>query len=380
MNPYSILSCDFTEQQWVDQVTKDFDHDDGSGSHDDLSDVPVCVFSVPKETSRFKPEAYVPLAIALGPYHHFETHLYQMERFKVAAVRAILSPDQVLSFESLVINRLVEKEPVIRACYHKYINLHGDTLAWIFAIDGLFLIGLFAYYLDISTLMPKKLLHDRVLCRDVMVLENQIPLYLLDEIWKDLRLSSTFRSLQDRNVEQRELIAMMRKFCEVHSPLELSKDLDHLVSTRYLHLLDLMYHLIVNNQDTREPPPVAVIRNMDNDDGIKTIAKEDNITENDLEEIIEMGLRLGMKGKADRPIEVIKNIPWEKISNLLGLKPSRPNKENVDDPPVVIEIDIPSASSLTKHAQISFEPINGGIKNTKFDDKQSDTTSSDYHT
>ncbi|KAK9078803.1 hypothetical protein SSX86_002861 [Deinandra increscens subsp. villosa] len=332
MNPYSILSCDFTEQQWVDQVTKDFDHDDGSGSHDDLSDVPVCVFSVPKETSRFKPEAYVPLAIALGPYHHFETHLYQMERFKVAAVRAILSPDQVLSFESLVINRLVEKEPVIRACYHKYINLHGDTLAWIFAIDGLFLIGLFAYYLDISTLMPKKLLHDRVLCRDVMVLENQIPLYLLDEIWKDLRLSSTFRSLQDRNVEQRELIAMMRKFCEI-----------------------------------REPPPVAVIRNMDNDDGIKTIAKEDNITENDLEEIIEMGLRLGMKGKADRPIEVIKNIPWEKISNLLGLKPSRPNKENVDDPPVVIEIDIPSASSLTKHAQISFEPINGGIKNTKFD-------------
>ncbi|KAL8189581.1 hypothetical protein R6Q57_029147 [Mikania cordata] len=364
MDTKAILSDDFNEQQWVDQISKNFDDEGG----DDISDVPVSVFSVPKATTRFKPEAYVPVAIALGPYHHFESRLYQMERFKVAAVKTILSMDQVSSFESLVINRLVEKEPMIRACYHKYINLHDDTLAWIFAIDGLFLIGLFTQYVDISTLMPKKLINNGVLYRDVMVLENQIPMYLLDEIWKALRLSSTF---QDKNGD-RELISMMRKFCEAHSPLQLAKDFNNRVERRYLHLLDLMYHLIVNNQDTPEPLEVVVLQDDnddDDDDGNDNdtkIGKEDHLKEN-LEEVMEMGLRLGMKTKAERPIKVIQSIPWEKISNLLGLKVLKHDQEDDDDEPIVTEIEISSVSSLSKHAQINFSHTIGGIKDVKFD-------------
>ncbi|XP_076918020.1 putative UPF0481 protein At3g02645 [Bidens hawaiensis] len=360
MNPNSILSDDFNEQQWVDQISKNFEDEGG----DDISDIPVCVFSVPEATSRFKPEAYVPLAIALGPYHHFETRLYQMERFKVAAVKAILTPDQVLSFESLVINRLIEKEPAIRACYHKYINVQDDTLAWIFAIDGLFLIGLFTHYLDISSLMPKKLINNGVLYRDVMVLENQIPMYLLDEIWKALRLSPTNQN------SDHELISMMRKFCEVHSPLKLANDLDYNVKTGCLHLLDLMYHSIVNNQDAPQAPLGLLWE--DNDDDIKKIANadDDDIKEN-IEEVMEMGLRIGMRGKADRPIKVIKNIPWEKISNLLGLKIRKQDKEEDDDQPVVTEIEIPSVSSLSKHAQVKFRhTYGGGIKDIKFDENK----------
>ncbi|XP_076933205.1 putative UPF0481 protein At3g02645 [Bidens hawaiensis] len=362
MNSNSILSDDFNEQQWVDQVSKNFEDEGG----DDISDIPVCVFNVPKATSRFKPEAYVPLAIALGPYHHFETHLYQMERFKVAAVKAILTMDQVLAFESLVINRLIEKEPVIRACYHKYINVQDDTLAWIFAIDGLFLIGLFTHYLDISTLMPKRLKNNGVLYRDVMVLENQIPMYLLEEIYKALRLSPA-----DQNGD-RELIFMMRKFCGVHSPLKLANDLDYNVRMGCLHLLDLMYHSIVNNQDAPQAPQIGVLWE-DNDVDIKKIANgdddDDDIKEN-IEEVMEMGLRIGMRGKADRPIKVIKNIPWEKISNLLGLKTRKQDKEEDDDQPIVTEIEVPSVSSLSKHAQVKFRCTNGGIRDIKFDENK----------
>ncbi|XP_076909962.1 putative UPF0481 protein At3g02645 [Bidens hawaiensis] len=362
MNPNSILSDEFNEQQWVDQISKNFEDEGG----DNISDIPVCVFNVPKAASRFKPEAYVPLAIALGPYHHFETQLYQMERFKVAAVKAILTSDQVLSFESLVIDRLIEKEPVIRACYHKYINVQDDTLAWIFAIDCLFLIGLFTHYLDISTLMPKRLINNGVLYRDVMVLENQLPMYLLDEIWKALRLSPT-----DQNGDH-ELISMMRKFCEVHSPLKLANDLDYNVKTGCLHLLDLMYHSIVNNQDAARAPDQIGLLWEDNDVDIRKIAiddDDDDIKEN-IEEVMEMGLRIGMRGKADRPIKVIKNIPWEKISNLLGLKISKQDKEEDDDQAVVTEIEIPSVSSLSKHAQVKFRRTNGGIKDIKFDENK----------
>lgn len=125
MDLHSILNVNFSKQRWVDQISKNFNDEDGI----DVSHVPVCVFNVPKSIARFKPEAYVPQAIALGPYHHFETHLYQMERYKVAVVKAFLDPNQVHSFEHLVIDKLKKIEPMIRACYHKYLDLNGDMLA-----------------------------------------------------------------------------------------------------------------------------------------------------------------------------------------------------------------------------------------------------------
>nr|XP_043623316.1 putative UPF0481 protein At3g02645 [Erigeron canadensis] len=332
MKPGSILSKDYSEKRWVEQINKSFDDE---ADNDDVNvNVQVCVFSVPKSTSHFNPEAYVPQAIALGPYHHFESHLYQMERYKVAAVKAILSSDQVLAFESLVINRLKEKESMIRACYHKYMDLDNDTLAWIIAIDGLFLLGLFGHYVDIAPLMPKTLIHDGVIYRDVMVLENQIPLCLLKEIWNTLHLSSSTTTSHDGD---HELISMLRVFCEVHSPLSLRKDpISHNVDEmRYLHLLDLMYHSIVNNnQEISQPSQVAIPReDMD-----------------------------------DRPLKVIKNIPWEKISNSIGLRTITQDKEDADDQDGVKEIEIPSASSLRKYGQISFSCMTtGGIKDISFD-------------
>ncbi|XP_071717086.1 putative UPF0481 protein At3g02645 [Rutidosis leptorrhynchoides] len=343
MNSSSILSNDFSEERWVDQISKNFDDDVGNDTNDY---VPVCVFSVPKTISQSKPEAYVPQAIALGPYHHFETRLYQMERYKVAAIKSILTQDQVLSFESLVINTLKEKETMIRASYHKYMNLDQDTLAWIVAVDGLFLLCLLGHYVDIVTLMPKKLINDGVLYRDVMVLENQIPLSLLSVLLKALRLSSNFCDQDD----DYELFFMMKNFCEVHSPLTIAKDFNYGVETGYLHLLDLMYHLIVNNRD---------------------MEKEDRFNEN-LEMETEMRLHLGVIRKRKRDHDynkVVTNNPWEKISNLLGQKITIQEKQNYEDPdpPSVTKTKFASVSSLTKYGQVNFVKTNGGIMDVKFD-------------
>ncbi|KAI3524385.1 hypothetical protein L1887_03039 [Cichorium endivia] len=358
MEADSILSGDFSERRWVDQISKNFDDDDSN-----MMDIPVCVFSVPKSTSHFKPEAYVPLAIALGPYHHFDTHLYRMERYKVAAVKALLNLDQVLSFESLVINRLKVMELMIRACYHKYMNLDGDTLAWIIAIDGLFLLGVFRQYRDIAPLMPRKLINNGVLYRDIIVLENQIPLHFLTELQKVLGLSSTGN---DHNGEH-ELFSMLREFCEVHSPLKLGRDSNHSVEMGYLHLLDLMYHLIVNNQLPTEPPHEVVPRK-GKDDVMKRLDKEENLTENK-EKLPEIGLGLGLGKKADRPTQIRKNIHWEKISNLVGLKIRKQANEE-DDNSHVKEIELTSVSSLRKYGHISFSLTAGGIRDIKFEESK----------
>ncbi|KAI3754403.1 hypothetical protein L1987_54186 [Smallanthus sonchifolius] len=198
---HSFLNINVSKKRWVDQISKNFNEE----ASIDVSQVAVCVFNVPKSISRFNPEAYVPQAIALGPYHHFETRLYQMEMYKVAVVKAFLDPNQVNSFEQLVINKLKRVEPMIRACYHKYLDLNGEALAWIFAIDGLFLLDLFKHYGEMEQFIPKKLMKYETLYRDMMVLENQIPLVILNEIQKII----------DGDLE---LLSMMIGFCEAASP------------------------------------------------------------------------------------------------------------------------------------------------------------------
>ncbi|KAI3754412.1 hypothetical protein L1987_54195 [Smallanthus sonchifolius] len=116
---HSFLNVNVSKKRWVDQISKNINKE----ASIDVSQVAVCVFNVPKSISRFNPEAYVPQAIALGPYHHFETRLYQMERYKVAVVKAFLDPNQVNSFEQLVINKLKRVEPMIRACYHNIMEI-----------------------------------------------------------------------------------------------------------------------------------------------------------------------------------------------------------------------------------------------------------------
>ncbi|KAJ9551020.1 hypothetical protein OSB04_015065 [Centaurea solstitialis] len=349
----SILNANLSKQRWVDQISKNFKDEVGV----DVSEVPVCVFNVPKSITRFKPEAYVPQAIALGPYHHFESHLYQMERYKVAVVKAFLNPDQVLAFEPLVIDRLRKIEPIIRACYHKYLDLDDDTLAWIIAIDGLFLLNLFRNHGELERFIPKKLLNYAVLYRDIMVLENQMPLMILNEI----------RKILDRDINNGdcELLSMLRGFCEVHSPLKLSRDLDYSVekASSYLHLLDLMYNLIVNHQSPKEDSEEESWHPERDDDDRQT-AKKHHVIGN-MGAIMELGEQLGKVRRVGKAINVIISIPWDKISSLLGFG-KKGDKDDGDDHPRVTEIEIPSVLSLSKYARINFNRTNGGIRDTKF--------------
>lgn len=85
---------------------------------DDLNNVPISVFHVPKSLSSAKPEAFVPQLIALGPYHHLRPELYPMERYKLAAAyKALQRYTNYLQFHDLVFH-LQKEMPKIRASYH----------------------------------------------------------------------------------------------------------------------------------------------------------------------------------------------------------------------------------------------------------------------
>ncbi|KAI8571583.1 hypothetical protein RHMOL_Rhmol01G0131300 [Rhododendron molle] len=52
--------------------------------------------------SIYKPEAYVPHLVALGPYRHFRPELYKMERFKLATATRLQSDFKTLEFKELI--------------------------------------------------------------------------------------------------------------------------------------------------------------------------------------------------------------------------------------------------------------------------------------
>lgn len=56
---------------------------------DETMDVPICIFKVPKSLASFKPEAYVPQLMGLGPYHHLRPELQQMQTYKLSEVKRV---------------------------------------------------------------------------------------------------------------------------------------------------------------------------------------------------------------------------------------------------------------------------------------------------
>ncbi|CBI31681.3 unnamed protein product, partial [Vitis vinifera] len=136
----SNSNSSFDELEWVIQIRRTLDEE-----LEDNSEVPVCIFNVPKTLMATKPDCYVPQEVALGPYHRWRPELYEMERYKLAAAKRIQKNLQSLKFHSLV-DQLTKHEPRIRACYHKFLEFNGETLAWMMAIDASFLLEFLQVY------------------------------------------------------------------------------------------------------------------------------------------------------------------------------------------------------------------------------------------
>ncbi|KAF5956526.1 hypothetical protein HYC85_003751 [Camellia sinensis] len=384
-------SCD-SEKRWWTQVSKILEKDQTNGVR------PVSIFRVPKTLSHgnanpvrpnkhglsaFKPDAYMPLLMGLGPYHRFRPELYEMERYKLVAATKVRSEHfPTREFQELV-DTLKEKEDEIRSHYHMYLDYDGNMLLWFMTIDGLFLLEF------LHTCISKK---DRLssswsrkpnlfesegskfaghsILRDVVMLENQIPIFLLGNIFDFLNI--------DKNV----LLSMVVSFCSEVSPFKLiKKDLSLSEVYEHDHLLKLLYHLIVMNVKV---PKEACPINMPS--GALSPEEEIHPKVNSGSQIlcsllkVSSNLNIPLVKKITKPINMIVNLPWAtakslpEVSRLAtnleeGLKSEcDPLGEDIKNP-IVEEIMIPSVSALC-NAGVEFCLSNGDISIIKFDKKQ----------
>ncbi|GLJ35827.1 hypothetical protein SUGI_0719320 [Cryptomeria japonica] len=186
----------FDQDLWLIQIKEGLQI---RGKQKEEKEICISVFDVPKELLAMTPEAYIPQCVSIGPYHHSRSQLYEMERYKVSAVRRF---EKTLTggckFES-VVEEVKKYDWQFRNCYHKYLDYKKETLTWLMALDASFVLDCLQFQVERAdqpssqvsshgkplgrVLDPtgRSAIHNAIM-RELMMLENQLPLFLLQKL------------------------------------------------------------------------------------------------------------------------------------------------------------------------------------------------------
>lgn len=375
----SIFESSSGQQRWIKQISKILEKEVKVEI-----DVPVSIFRVSATLSVYKPEAYTPQIVALGPYHHFRPELYEMERYKLAAASRLQKQFKTLEFKQLV-DSLTEMDNELRASYHKYLDIDTETLAWIMAIDGLFLLEFLGAYIQmvkeslasnsVATAhlvdsAGRKIVSHAIL-GDILMLENQLPLFLLGKI--------LFIQSAKPELGTDLLPSMLIDFCKSLSPLKLIDDFPISKVSECSHLLDLLYQLTVPKSDSSEQPHYgyskseakryAAAKRMDSGNsqsGNQVFTKLWNLLSD---------LNVGILGKIMSPVKKIFTLVGNMATSVPGMSSLRLSNRGItkaDDEdteeckvPIVEEIMIPSVEKLIG-AGVEFRPSLGGVTTIEY--------------
>ncbi|KAG6390813.1 hypothetical protein SASPL_148558 [Salvia splendens] len=331
----------------------------------------------------------------MGPYHRLRIELYDTERYKVEAAKRIQQVLPNVNLETLV-DRLMKRDHHVRACYHRPVNFGREALAWIMALDACFTFefthacGLkhgkilkkvpsgLSHIIDAS---GKKMAHNSIL-RDMLMLENQIPLFVMRTL---LELHFCSKETADQN-----LLTILTSMSIDLSPFKAAEKAEMAAVREYAHVLDFLYHFIVPEADMCYSKKEKE----------KKRKKKEEVTEAEAEptklcklvytvwELLSK-LILGFIRVIKciifwKPLKLLVKIPWailmkipifrilkaqfEHVSESLHTEKEEDEESNHEKPPLMEEIAIPSVTQLVK-VGVKFAATSGGISSIRFDKK-----------
>ncbi|KAL4650796.1 hypothetical protein ACB092_01G114200 [Castanea dentata] len=345
------------------------------GLQDNDEGVPVSIFSVPKTLLSFKPEAYIPQLVALGPYHHHWLELLEMERYKLTSTMRLQKNLKEIKLRDLV-NQIAESDSCICACYHRFLEFYQETLSWMLSIDAMMLPSCWNSLMQITSKMAHLIDHthrktpDHAVLRDIIMLENQISLFLLREV-------HSFYPCEDHG---EELATMLIGFCKHLSPIECINE-QHFKEVCFTksHLLELLYYMVA--------PKLQLVADNSEQEKPKE-DKEIGYFQSILNALCYINLatlRLLIKIFNSKAVKLLVTLPFIIISYLFNLKyksditklilsaeavakdAQSASNEMKDESPLVEEIAIPSVTQLHHKNGVKFRPSKGGLGTINFD-------------
>ncbi|XP_031092745.1 putative UPF0481 protein At3g02645 [Ipomoea triloba] len=387
------------ESKWVIHIQKTLERE-----LEEETEINVSIFGVPKTLMVYDPECYVPQRVAIGPYHYTNPELHEMERHKLDAAKIFQRQLRTIKLHSLA-EEMMKVESRIRLSYDRQLSLRTETLAWMMAVDASFLLEFLKVYAvkegklmaamisskmsHLVDLAGKKSSHNALL-RDIIMLENQIPFFVLRKMLEP--------QCQSPEASDDLLLTMLMGLSKDLSPFKMADDSAVVPMAEATHLLGYLFESIVPEMEG-EHVEIEI------DGGGEVKEKKDGEEDEDLLKnsgyvksaftqvwAILSKLNRGPARALKRlsslaPVKTVLLMPWNAITNLPGLNVMKgpiesmfscgknpeddeksDAKDNADKPPSIEEITIPSVTELA-NAGVRFVPTNKGILSVEFDTK-----------
>ncbi|XLU63405.1 hypothetical protein S245_022614 [Arachis hypogaea] len=155
-----------------------------------------CIYRVPHEICKFNEDAYTPKVVSIGPLHHGNEKLLQMEDQKKLYCRQFIERSETNNLESFV-SCVQELEPKVRSCYSDNIKLSEEEHVRVILVDCCFILELLLnYHFNQGTSHDAIFLSPRLqtyVQLDLVLLENQVPFFVLEKLF-NLAFPSTLNS------------------------------------------------------------------------------------------------------------------------------------------------------------------------------------------
>lgn len=154
-----------------------------------LHDV-CCIYKVPANLRKLekKEEAYAPQLISIGPFHHNNPELKPMhkqkQRYFLAFWERVTNKRAFAKYKAF----LKENIEMIRHSYSEPDNLSNDQFVDMILLDSVFILELFIRKSNQSEPEKDYMFTTSWICksiqRDLSLLENQIPIFVLEELYR----------------------------------------------------------------------------------------------------------------------------------------------------------------------------------------------------
>ncbi|QCE16225.1 UPF0481 protein At3g47200-like [Vigna unguiculata] len=199
-----------------------------------------CIYKVPLLIRQINQEAYTPKIVSIGPYHHNNSHLQNMENHKLTYCKSFLERTNT-SMESWI-HYIAGKELHIRQCYLDVLEFSSKELVEMICVDSGFILELFwiTHYKIYDKYLSTPWFRLMILY-DLVLLENQLPFFVLHHLF--------CLSIADGNSDIPSFIRLTFKYFDLFNRLDLKPNL---ITTCH-HFTDLLrhFHLCGRKQTTR---------------------------------------------------------------------------------------------------------------------------------
>ncbi|QCE04726.1 UPF0481 protein At3g47200-like [Vigna unguiculata] len=218
-----------------------------------------CIYKVPLNLRKLNEgEAYEPILISIGPFHHnkkpeLEPMHKQKQRYFKAFLRRVTN-EGALAYRAF----LSKNFDTIKHMYSEPTSLSKDEFVNMMLLDSVFIMELFLRKSNISEQQNDHIFTTPWICksiqRDLLLLENQLPFYLLEDLYEIVMdLLDSQQSVDEQN--KLSFLELAFKYFEDYYPHTSTPDKQNIVNnfSSCNHFTDLVRRFYlpeqVNTQD-----------------------------------------------------------------------------------------------------------------------------------